>query len=127
MNSNVEGLTEFPREFWEGFTSVANHSFVAKQSATIWITAPTVALFRPVVSKEHFRELREPSWVSAESWIREPWEPGFGGGDWKYMCKKLREAPSAYVDTSGSVTDEGMFEFAVKQLGAGRMLFATDR
>jgi len=43
------------------------------------------------------------------------------------MCKKLREAPSAYVDTSGSVTDEGMFEFAVKQLGAGRVLFATDR
>jgi predicted TIM-barrel fold metal-dependent hydrolase len=49
-----------------------------------------------------------------------------GGGDWEYMCKKLREAPSVYVDTSGSVTDEGMIEFAVEQLGAERMLFATD-
>jgi uncharacterized protein len=49
-----------------------------------------------------------------------------GGGDWEYMCKRLREAPSVYVDTSGSVTDEGMIEFAVAELGAGRLLFATD-
>ncbi|MEK7408229.1 MAG: amidohydrolase family protein [Acidobacteriota bacterium] len=49
-----------------------------------------------------------------------------GGGDWEYMCKRLRDVPSVYVDTSGSVTDEGMIEFAVRHLGASRLLFATD-
>jgi uncharacterized protein len=50
----------------------------------------------------------------------------FGGGDWEYMCKKLREAPSVFMDTSGGVADEGMIEFAVEHLSAERMLFATD-
>jgi uncharacterized protein len=49
-----------------------------------------------------------------------------GGGDWEYMCKTLRPAKSIYIDTSGSVTDEGMIEFAIKYLGEDRMLFATD-
>lgn len=49
-----------------------------------------------------------------------------GGGDWEYMCKRLRSAPSIFIDTSGSITDEGMVEFAVKHLGVERMLFATD-
>jgi len=49
-----------------------------------------------------------------------------GGGDWEYMCKTLRPAPSIYLDTSGSVTDEGMIEFAVRELGVARLLFATD-
>jgi uncharacterized protein len=49
-----------------------------------------------------------------------------GGGDWEYVCKILRDAPSIYADTSGSVTDEGMIDFAVKCLGVRRLLFATD-
>ena len=49
-----------------------------------------------------------------------------GGGDWEYMCKVLRDVPSIYIDTSGSVTDEGMIDFAVKYLGVERLLFATD-
>jgi len=49
-----------------------------------------------------------------------------GGGDWEYACKTLRNVPSIYVDTSGSVTDEGMIDFAVKYLGIERLLFATD-
>lgn len=49
-----------------------------------------------------------------------------GGGDWEYMCKTLRAAPSVYVDTSGSVTDAGMIDFARVQLGVNRLLFATD-
>jgi uncharacterized protein len=49
-----------------------------------------------------------------------------GGGDWEYMCKTLRAAPTVYLDTSGSVTDEGMIDFAVRCLGAERLLFATD-
>jgi predicted TIM-barrel fold metal-dependent hydrolase len=49
-----------------------------------------------------------------------------GGGDWEYACKTLRAAPSIFVDTSGSVTDEEMIDFAVQCLGVERLLFATD-
>jgi hypothetical protein len=49
-----------------------------------------------------------------------------GGGDWEYACKALRDAPTIFADTSGSVTDEGMVDFAVRCLGARRLLFATD-
>jgi uncharacterized protein len=49
-----------------------------------------------------------------------------GGGDWEYMCKRLRSSPSIYIDTSGSVSDAGMINFAVKCLGEDRMLFASD-
>ncbi len=49
-----------------------------------------------------------------------------GGGDWESACKALRSAPTVFADTSGSVTDEGMVDFAVKCLGVHRLLFATD-
>jgi len=49
-----------------------------------------------------------------------------GGGDWEYVCKALRSAPTVFADTSGSVTDEGQVDFAVKCLGVRRLLFATD-
>ena len=49
-----------------------------------------------------------------------------GGGDWEYMCKRLRSVPSIYIDTSGSVSDAGMIDFAVTCLGEDRMLFASD-
>ena len=49
-----------------------------------------------------------------------------GGGDWEFVCRALRSAPTVFADTSGSVTDEGMVDFAVKCLGVHRLLFATD-
>jgi len=49
-----------------------------------------------------------------------------GGGDWEYMCKTLRASPSIYIDTGGSITDEGMIDFAKEVLGVERMLFSTD-
>ena len=49
-----------------------------------------------------------------------------GGGDWEFACKALRDVPSVYVDTSGSVHDAQMINFALKYLGEDRMLFATD-
>ncbi len=49
-----------------------------------------------------------------------------GGGDWEWTIKALRDAPTAYLDTSGSVVDEGMIEMAVDILGADRLLFACD-
>lgn len=49
-----------------------------------------------------------------------------GGGDWEWAIKALQDAPGVYLDTSGSVTDEGVLEMAVRYLGADRLLFATD-
>ena len=49
-----------------------------------------------------------------------------GGGDWEWTIKALRGAPTAYLDTSGSVVDEGMIEMAVEVLGPDRLLFACD-
>lgn len=50
-----------------------------------------------------------------------------GGGDWEWTVKALRNAPSVYLDTSGSVPDEGTVEMAVETLGADRILFGCDQ
>jgi uncharacterized protein len=49
-----------------------------------------------------------------------------GGGDWEWTIKALRNAPSVFLDTSGSVVDEGVVEMAVRTLGSDRLLFACD-
>jgi len=49
-----------------------------------------------------------------------------GGGDWERALKVLRNAKTVFVDTSGSVTDSGSIEKAVRYVGAERLLFATD-
>ena len=49
-----------------------------------------------------------------------------GGGDWEWALKQLRDAPSVFLDTSGSVVDEGMIERCARELGAERLLFGTD-
>lgn len=49
-----------------------------------------------------------------------------GGGNWEYVCRILQSAPTIYLDTSGSVSDEGMMDMAIKYLGVDRLLFATD-
>ncbi len=49
-----------------------------------------------------------------------------GGGDWEWAVKAVRGVPNVYADTSGSVVDMGMIELAAKELGAERLLFATD-
>jgi len=49
-----------------------------------------------------------------------------GGGDWEWALKHLRDAPTVYLDTSGSVIDEWMIDKAVAAVGAERLLFATD-
>ena len=50
-----------------------------------------------------------------------------GGGDWQWTLKVLRDAPaSIYLDTSGSVMDNGLLERCVRDVGANRLLFATD-
>jgi len=49
-----------------------------------------------------------------------------GGGDWEWTIKALRNAPSVYLDTSGSVIDEGVIEMAARLLGVDRLVFGCD-
>lgn len=49
-----------------------------------------------------------------------------GGGDWEWTIKALRHAPNVYLDTSGSVIDEGIVEMAAGVLGVDRLLFGCD-
>jgi hypothetical protein len=49
-----------------------------------------------------------------------------GGGDWERQLKPLREAPSVFLDTSGSVAEAGIIERCVRDLGAERLLFGCD-
>lgn len=49
-----------------------------------------------------------------------------GGGDWEWAIKTLRDAPNVYLDTSGTVIDEGIIDMAVRELGVESLLFATD-
>lgn len=49
-----------------------------------------------------------------------------GGGDWEWTIKALRHAKNVYLDTSGSVIDEGIVEMAAKTLGVERLLFGCD-
>jgi predicted TIM-barrel fold metal-dependent hydrolase len=49
-----------------------------------------------------------------------------GGGDWEWTIKALRHAPSVFLDTSGSVTDEGVVEMAARVLGVDRLVFGCD-
>ena len=49
-----------------------------------------------------------------------------GGGDWEWTIKALRHADNVFLDTSGSVTDEGIVDMAVEVLGVDRVLFGCD-
>jgi len=49
-----------------------------------------------------------------------------GGGDWEWTIKALRHARNVYLDTSGSVIDEGIIELAARVLGVDRLLFGCD-
>ena len=49
-----------------------------------------------------------------------------GGGDWEWTIKALRHAPGVRLDLSGSVTDDGVVEYAEKVLGVDRLLFGCD-
>ena len=50
-----------------------------------------------------------------------------GGGDWEWTIKAMRHgSPNLFLDTSGSVIDEGMIEMAAEVLGVDRLLFGCD-
>jgi uncharacterized protein len=49
-----------------------------------------------------------------------------GGGDWEWTIKSLRNAQGVFLDTSGTVVDEGVIEMAHRTLGADRLLFGCD-
>jgi uncharacterized protein len=49
-----------------------------------------------------------------------------GGGDWEWTIKAARHAPNVFLDTSGSVTDDGSVDLAVAVAGADRVVFGCD-
>ncbi len=49
-----------------------------------------------------------------------------GGGDWEWTIRALRHAENVFLDTSGSVTDEGIVDMAAEILGVDRLLFGCD-
>ncbi|MCU0913289.1 MAG: amidohydrolase family protein [Planctomycetes bacterium] len=49
-----------------------------------------------------------------------------GGGDWEWTVKAARHAPNLMLDTSGSVTDAGTVEMAVRVAGVERVVFGCD-
>lgn len=49
-----------------------------------------------------------------------------GGGDWEWSIKAMRHGTNVFLDTSGSVIDEGMVPMAVDVLGVDRILFGCD-
>lgn len=87
-----------------------------------YVTDPEQAARQPHLSNaKHFAMLaaKYPEAMLIEAHLG-------GGGDWEWAIKALRHSPSVYIDTSGSVVDEGMIEIAIRELGAERLLFATD-
>lgn len=51
---------------------------------------------------------------------------GHSGGDWQLGIRAVRSTPSLYIETGGSDPTSGFVEFAVKELGADRVLFGSD-
>ena len=51
---------------------------------------------------------------------------GHSGGDWQLGIRAVRESPTLYTETGGSDPTTGFVEFAVKELGADRVLYGSD-
>lgn len=49
-----------------------------------------------------------------------------GGGDWQFGLRAASDIPNIWVDLSGSGSDDGMAEFALRTVGEERLLFGTD-
>jgi uncharacterized protein len=70
---------------------------------------------------EHFADLarRYPEAMLIEGHI-------CGGGDWEWSIKAVADVPNVWLDTSGSVVDEGAIDRCVRELGHERLVFGTD-
>ncbi len=49
-----------------------------------------------------------------------------GGGDWEWSLKAVRDVPNVWLDTSGSIVDEGAIDRCIETLGHERLVFGTD-
>lgn len=70
---------------------------------------------------EHFADLgrRYPDAILIEGHI-------CGGGDWEWSIKAIADVPNVWLDTSGSVVDEGCINRCIGALGHERLVFGTD-
>jgi uncharacterized protein len=51
---------------------------------------------------------------------------GHSGGDWQLGIRAIRPTTSLYTETGGSDPTSGFVEYAVKELGADRVLYGSD-
>jgi predicted TIM-barrel fold metal-dependent hydrolase len=51
---------------------------------------------------------------------------GHAGGDWQLGLRAIRSTTSLYTELGGSDPTSGFVEFAVKELGADRILYSSD-
>lgn len=51
---------------------------------------------------------------------------GHSGGDWQLGVRAVRQSPTLFTETGGSDPTTGFVEFAVKELGADRVLYGSD-
>ncbi|MFO0944818.1 MAG: amidohydrolase family protein [Planctomycetota bacterium] len=51
---------------------------------------------------------------------------GHTGGNWELGIRTVRELPHVSVDLAGSDPTSGMVEMAVRELGAGRVIYGSD-
>jgi hypothetical protein len=50
----------------------------------------------------------------------------FAKGDWNRAIMAAQRYPNLYLETASSTIDAGFLEYAVKTLGAGKIVFGTD-
>jgi len=50
----------------------------------------------------------------------------FAKGDWNRAIMAAQRYPNLYLETASSTIDTGFLEYAVKTLGAGKIIFGTD-
>ena len=48
------------------------------------------------------------------------------GGNFIHSCGAIADCPNVWTDPSGSYCETGMLEYAVRMLGAGRIVFGSD-
>ena len=51
---------------------------------------------------------------------------GHVGGDWEYGIKAVKHHPNTYLETAGGNPEAGFVEMAVREVGAGRVVYGSD-
>ncbi len=136
-----EALAEIDRCLGEGMIGIKlYHQYLINDPAVFPVIEKAIAEDIPVLSHAGHsageRERRQQPKISdgvhfADLALRYPEAKLImghigGGGDYEWSLQAIAESPSIFADTSGSVIDEGMIEYAAHLLGTERLVFGCD-